>query len=260
MSKEMKKHLAASWLIYTTTPDPPAGDPPAGDPPADPPAGDPPAAPDGAGDPPADPDPSGTPLVMDDIPESMRSLFEGIETQEDLAARLKGPEVPETYTPPTDLPEGVTIDEAMFTEFQEIAKAQGLTQAQVENLVKFQVGIQEKNIGQVFDKVLELQAAGFKSELGKLKESMGESFDPAHQVAMKSIAAVADDGIMTELKATGLIDSPLMFKLGKQIYEKLLKEDAPPMPNLGSIKDGIRSGSPDTAKDFYGRMNKEKAS
>lgn len=261
MSDRMKKHLRASWLIYKTNEppagDPPAGDPPAGDPPAgDPPAGDPPSPPDGGGDPPADPEPGGaTPLDLAQLPEGMRSLFEGIETQDDLAARLKGPEIPESYTIPEGLPEGA-INEETFTEFQPLAKELGLTQDGVSKLIQFQAGLAEKQSQQIYDRVLELQAQGFKSELGTLKETMGaDKFDVAHQQAMKTIEAVASPEIMAELKSTGLIDSPLVFRFGREIYEKLMKEDAPPPPNI-AIKDGIRQGDPAVAKGFYDRMKK----
>lgn len=259
MSDRMKKHLRASWLIFATTPDdPPAGDPPAGDPPAtDPPAGDPPAPSDGGGDPPADPDPGDgkTPLALDQIPEGMRSLFEGIETQEDLAAKLKGPEIPEAYTIPEAMADG-KIDAATMEEFTPLAKELGLDQAAVEKLLAFDVARMEKMSDGLYDRVLDLQAQGYKSELDKVKETMGaDKFDVAHQQAVKTIEAVASAEIMTELKATGLIDSPLMFKLGQEIYQKLMKEDGPPPPSM-PVKDGIRAGDPETAKGFYTRMNK----
>jgi len=256
MSERMKKHLRASWLIFTTTDDPQPADPAPADPaPSDPAPADPPAPSDDGGDPPADPGDGKTPLALDQIPESMRSLFEGIETQEDLAARLKAPEVPESYTLPEGLPEGA-INEETFTEFQPLAKELGLTQDDVGKLITFQAGLAEKQSQQIYDRVLDLQAQGFKTELDTLKDTMGaDKFNVAHQQAMKTVEAVAGEAVMKELQSTGLINSPLIFRFGQEIYQKLMKEDGPGLPQI-NIKDGIRQGDPNVASSFYGRMKK----
>lgn len=263
MSDRMKKHLRASWTIYTTTGEDGAGG--AGDG-GDGGAGDGGQGDSGTGDGGQGSSDDGgtgdgdagdgkTPLELDQIPEGMRSLFEGIETQEDLAARLKGPEVPESYTLPEGLTEGA-INEETFNEFQPLAKELGLTQEGVAKLIQFQAGLAEGQTQQIYDRVLELQAQGFKSELGKLQETMGaDKFNVAHQQAMKTIEAVASPEIMAELKATGLIDSPLVFKFGQEIYQKLMKEDSTVPPSI-PVKEGIRQGDPAVASNFYGRMNK----
>lgn len=266
MSERMKKHLMASWLIYTTTGDGgDGGDAGGGDSGGDngdqggDNGGDGQGSSGDGGDGSGDNGDGKTPLALDQIPEEMRSLFDGIETQEDLAARLKGPEIPEAYTLPTDLGEGVTFDEAAFGEFQPIAKELGLSQEAVNTLIKFQAKLTEGQAASIYDRVLDLQAEGFKTELGKIQESMGEKFAPAHAQAMKTIEAVASPEIMAELNSTGLINSPLVFKLGQEIYQKLMKEDSS-LPAAMPVKEGIVAGDPATAKNFYAGMTKGKSS
>lgn len=181
-------------------------------------------------------------------------MFEGITTQEDLAAKLKGPDIPDKYENP-EMPEGATLDEKAFTDFQPVAKELGLTQAQVDKLIGFQSTVVESQTQQIFDNVLDLQAQGYKAELGKLQESMGDKFKPAHEQSVGTIEAIVDADVLQELKATGLMESPLMHKFGQQIYQKLMKEDGPPAPNM-AIKAGLASGDPATAKNFYDRMGK----
>lgn len=256
----MKRLIAATYLyaVFMTT-DPPSDPPPADPPPSDPPA-DPPADP-----PPADPDPSDPP-PNDPPADGDLKWFDGLEgitdedktaltdlSAEDVLARLRGPVVPESYA----LPEGVEvdqIDQGVFDNASAMAKELGLTQAQMDGLVKFDVERQAT----FADDMKAFNEKTFADGLADMKTEMGnQKAEESFTMAKNAMRMFADDKSWDFLDSSGLGNSPDLIRLfaavGRAVGEDAFR-GAPPGPNDGK-KLNLSNPDPERVNKMYPTMN-----
>jgi len=130
----------------------------------------------------------GQPHWSEALPEDYREAFSGFEDWDTASAALKGPAVPETY----QTPEGVQIDTETFESFSGTAKELGLTQEQMNGLIKFDGERGAKINETIMAKVDTDMQAG----LDEMKSNLGEAkFNEAVAGAKKVIDTFGDDGL-----------------------------------------------------------------
>jgi hypothetical protein len=155
---------------------------------------------------------------------SGNELFEGVESTEGLAQKfvdlntqhseLQGsqPVVPEEYT--IDVPEGVAIDEVGMGAFKETAKELGMTQAQYEKVVQFDIARTERF----------RDAANKKAEeaTAQLKTEMGDKFEGNLEKAQRVLKKAGGEELAERVD---LANDPELFKFLHNIGE-MISEDS----------------------------------
>jgi hypothetical protein len=175
----------------------------------------------------------------DALPEEYRESMKGYDSFEALQDALKGPQAPEEYT----APEGVEIDSTTFEAFAPVAKEAGLTQEQVNALVKFDV----ERMGNLTEKLREQADAQMQEGLKQMASEMGkEKYDEALRLANQTLKTFADEEVGKWLDESGMGNSPVLVKLLSKIGEKL-SEDSP--------QGGVGGGEKTPEHILYPDMN-----
>lgn len=175
----------------------------------------------------------------DALPEEYREAMKGFDSFEALQDALKGPQAPEEYT----APEGVEIDSTTFEAFAPVAKEAGLTQEQVNALVKFDV----ERMGNLPEKLREQADAQMQEGLKQMASEMGkEKYDEALRLANQTLKTFADEEVGKWLDESGMGNSPVLVKLLSKIGEKL-SEDSP--------QGGVGGGEKTPEHILYPDMN-----
>lgn len=153
----------------------------------------------------------------DALPEEYRESMKGFDSFEALQSALKGPEIPETY----EAPEGA--DTTVFESFSPIAKELGLSQDQVNALVKFDI----ERMGGMPQQLREKADAQMQEGLKQMASEMGkEKYDAAIRLANQTLKTFADDQVGRWLEESGMGNSPVLVRLLAKIGERLT-EDSP---------------------------------
>lgn len=178
------------------------------------------------------------------------------ETTEQPAGEVKTPEgeakddktekpagAPESYAA-FDVPEGVTLDEGLMTEFQSVAKELNLTQEQAQKLTSLGANLTQKN-GAAVQESLQKAQAEWADAARADKEFGGEKLNENLGIANKALAAHGSPELIGLLKGSGLGNHPefirFMYRVGKD-----MKSDT-------FVPNGTASGGRKTdAEVFYG--------
>lgn len=181
----------------------------------------------------------------DELPESLRGDVEGLTSMEDFKAALKrGME----YRPATDIeqlvttaPDGVTIDEGVNRAFRELGVKIGLTQAQAQEIVNFEVS-----------QMAAAEQAAIDAGTEALRKQWGPSFETKSAKATQAMLAL-DQRMGGRLSAAlgegGLANSPTLIEAFATLGE-LISEDS-----LAGSTSGSSGQMPqESAVDMYRSM------
>lgn len=139
---------------------------------------------------------------------------------EPIYAKLGCPETPDKYEfkRPDKLPEGVSYDEELETEFRGMAHSLGLNGRQAQGLLQKFTDFQTKRF-------TEATAAQAES-INVLKKEWGNDYDKNVGLAIRAVKEIGGAPLQAELDATGLGNSPLLIKhfasLGNRAAESTL--------------------------------------
>lgn len=182
------------------------------------------------------------------LPEDLRGneAFKDVKDVGDLAKRFaeasgKVPVVPENADAyKIEFPDGYHGNEELLKDFRKTAHESGLSQKQVDALVKWNIASvenQKKAATEFFNK------AKTDAE-GKLKQEWGDKYDPNLKLARKVIRAFGDDSTVKFLNESGLASDPNLIrfclKIGSAVSEDVLVR-------------GDKSGEPDVYRTDGGQ-------
>jgi len=169
---------------------------------------------DGGGD-------GGTPWTAD-MSDEMKEFFGESKSLAEFKESLpKAVEVPENY----EVPEGMEVNQEEFAAFVPLAKEMGLSQGQIEGLLKYEAERSEALPGQIY----EAGQVAMKEGLATMKTSLGdEGFNE-----MVTGAKLYRDNLPADLKqeaieffdSTGMGNHPTLIKI-LAAYSQRFKEDA----------------------------------
>ena len=190
---------------------------------------------------------------LDSVTDEHREQLSGMSS-EDAMKRLTA-SVPEKYA----TPEGVNIDPEStaaksIENFNEMAKEAGLSQAQYDAVVAFDVS-RSRDFGEA--------ARGYAAEVNKvgmaeMQKTLGsDKFNTTVESARKVMGAVKDEGLKSFLEKTDLGNNPQMIDFFAR-FGAILSEDG--LNSLGGIggmpksKGDPAQGDGDMAKRAYPNM------
>lgn len=154
---------------------------------------------------------------FDSLPADHHETLKGFESVEAMMAALKGPDIPESYT----VPEGVTIDQEVFSEFAEIAKEAKLPQEVVDKIISLDVKRNEA----LQEQMIKARDTEFKEGLSKLETTLGNAkYQEMVADAKLAINKLSDDELDAWFEETRLGNAPQLVKIFAKVGA-LLKED-----------------------------------
>lgn len=174
------------------------------------------------------------------LPEAHHEALKGYESMDAMLDALKGGEVPDAYT----APEGVTVDGDVFNSFTETAKELGLTQAQMEGIIKFDA----QRMEEFAPKMLERVEAENEKALGEYAKEVGpEAYKGSLANANKAIKHFGGDEAIKWMSQHKLLNAPAMIKVFAEIGAAM-QEDT------GIHGDGHQRGEKTHAERMFPSM------
>lgn len=188
--------------------------------------------------------------TTEEVREAVDKTAESVDTAEPTGDLLSGDGgssegVPDEYT--FETPDGVTVNQDQLSQFNEAAKAAGITQAQYTNLVEFELQRTEAaNTAAV--EAWQGQVKGWQEEARADKTFGGEAFADTMQNARSALKQFGDDGLRSLLadptpenpQGLGLRHHPAILRalsrIGKSLSDpSLIEGDAAPQ-DAGALK------------------------
>ena len=131
------------------------------------------------------------------------------------------------------IPENAQIDTAVFENFKTIAKEVGLTSAQAQKLIDFQVGLNQK-FSDGLESTWKQTRTEWVQSVKTDKEYGGSNLDASLQLAKKAVKSFATPEFRNMLNEFGIGDHPemvrFMVRVGKAISEDKVSGTAVPNP------------------------------
>jgi hypothetical protein len=162
------------------------------------------------------------PTFAEQIPEEHREALDGIEDLGGLAEKyvtLKSaqPVIPEEYELP-EIPDELNPDQQALDDFVLVAKELGLTQAQVNKIIEFDLNRADKYQQQALKAHEELIA----NNESLMKSRWGANYDSNKEMASSGLRKVLKtfkdgDKIEEELTSSGFLDQPSVMRLFRKI-------------------------------------------
>lgn len=151
--------------------------------------------------------------------------------------KLGLPETLDKYTP--ELPETEYFDAAFKQEFLKNAHSAGVLPKQAKQLFEFFNAQTDSAV----KANMEAQQTAFETSVQSLKEEWGAGFNKELKTAQVALRQFADEGLISELKESGLDSNPtlirLLNKVGKQLNEDTFNRQN--IAHLGTSKEEAKS-------------------
>jgi hypothetical protein len=187
------------------------------------------------------------PSFSESIPEDIRDKFEGVEDVGQLAQKyveVSGqiptkPESIDAYQ--IEAPEGMELNEELIGGLKEFAFENGIAPEQIQGLVQWYTGEQEK-AGEEFGQMVESERAEAETAL---KKDWGDDYDKNLDAAKKVVDTFGDKDFKTFLNETGLGSEPALVKLFYTISSKISED---------SFEAGGGGGEEEGQRDMSGRL------
>lgn len=148
------------------------------------------------------------------------------------------PEKVEQYRmPKVDLPEGLSVDEAVLKKATELFHKSGITSDQADALLPFyyQLQIEQHNSGAAARTKAQAEAEA------SLKAEWGDKYASNLDIAKNTIRKFADDAALDQLEASGLGNHPALVKALHKIGAQLLEDRASGRGDGLNLMDATRA-------------------
>ena len=155
---------------------------------------------------------------------------------------------PESYEA-FKVPDGLTIDDTMLTEYSQLAKGANLSQEQAQAMVDFGAKIAQQAVKSVLDDG-NAQIAKWANDAKADAVIGGDNLKPALAAGRRAIDAFGSKELVTALNETGLGNHPELIKFFAKVGE-LVKED-----RIVGGAGGNQSADQDLATLLYGKTSK----
>lgn len=175
-----------------------------------------------------------------------QSSEQGTQDGQSQNDQQQAPRAPEKYEAFT-LPDDVTLDDALMSEFSQVAKDADLPQDKAQGLVELGVKM-AKGFESATQQSLDQLKNQFATDLKNDKDLGGEKVDENLGIAQRAINAYGSDELKTMLKESGLGNHPELVRFFHAVGQTISED--------GDVDSGAtQGGEKSLAQRLYGDAN-----